>query len=104
MCMPTREQIEKLLASDPDDPFLLYAMAQDLANAGEHEEAVAYYTRTIGADQGYCYAYYHMARSLEALGRVDEATKILDDGLETARKVGDAKAASEIDQLRSMLA
>jgi predicted Zn-dependent protease len=102
--MPTRDQIEKLLALEPDDAFLLYAMGQDLANNDEHEEALVYFDRTLASDPGYCYAYYFKARSLVALGRTDEATAVLEEGLETAKRVGDAKAASELTQLRAMYA
>ena len=63
--MPTREQIVKLLNLEPNDPFMLYALANDYAGAGEHEQAIEYYEKTIEQDQDYCYAYYHQARSYE---------------------------------------
>ena len=102
--MPTREQIQKLLDLEPSDPFMLYAMAQDYAKTNEHEEAVEFYKKTIDADEHYNYAYYHMARSLEALGRNEDAAAILDAGLLAAQQSNDGKAISEISQYRTMFA
>lgn len=100
--MPTREQIQSLLEKEPNDPFLLYALAQDYAKANEHEDAITYYQRTLDADPEYCYAYFHMARSLQSLGRDDDAVRILDVGLESAKRINDHKAVSEISSLRTM--
>jgi len=101
--MPTRAQIQRLLDLEPNDPFMLYAMATDHAKESEHLEAVSFYERTIEADPDYCYAYYHMARSLEALNRIEEAKIVLDHGLEAAQHTNDAKGISEINSYRTML-
>ena len=101
--MPSIEKLRTMLESEPRDPFLLYAMAQELANAGAHEDAVSYFDRTIEADADSSYAHFHKARSLEALGRPDEARATLDTGLEAANRSGDEKAASEIAGYRASL-
>lgn len=94
--MPTIEQLEKLLAAEPDDPFTLYAMAQELAKQARHTEAVAFYDRCLAADPHYCYAYFHKARSEEAMGRPDDAAETLRRGLEASKAAGDAQAVGEI--------
>lgn len=94
--MPSIEQLEKLLAASPEDPFVLYALAQEHSKAGRHERAVEYYDRCLGADAAYCYAYFHKARSLEALGRDDEARETLRAGIESAKRAGDGHAVSEL--------
>lgn len=101
--MPTREQIQKLLTLEPNDPFMLYAMAQDYTKTAEHDLAIDYYQKTIDADPDYAYAYFHMARSLEALNRIDDAKSTLDAGLEAAKRANDAKGISEISSYRTML-
>ena len=101
--MPTLAQIQKLLDQEPNDPFMLYAMATYHAQKDNHQEAVEFYERTIKADADYCYAYFHMARSLEALNRVEEAKIVLDHGLEAAQHTNDAKGISEIKSYRTML-
>ena len=94
--MPSIAQLEKLLAVDPKDTFVLYGLAQEHAKAGTHDQAVSFYDRCLEVDPAYCYAYYHKARSLEALGRKDDAADTLRAGLDASQRAGDAKAASEI--------
>ena len=102
--MPTRAQILKFLVLEPGDPFMLYALATDHAKEGEHESAIEYFAKTIEADGDYCYAYFHQARSFEALGRIDEAKLTLDIGLQAAKRVNDAQGINEISSYRTMLA
>lgn len=94
--MPSIAQLEKLLTLEPDDAFLLYALAQEYAKLDEHDKAVDYFDRTLAADSEYVYAYFHKARSLEALDRIDDAKTCLTLGLEVAKRVNDAKGISEI--------
>lgn len=101
--MPSIEQLQRLLASDPRDPFVLYGLAQALAKDSRHEEAIPHYDDCLAADPAYLYAYYHKARSLEALGRIDEARATLTRGLSAAREAGDAHAAREIGTYLDML-
>jgi tetratricopeptide (TPR) repeat protein len=102
--MPNREdQLKRLLAQDPDDAFLLYALAQEYAKDGNHSGAVACYDRCLTSDESYCYAYYHKARSQQALGDLAGAVATLRSGLDQARAAGDEKAASEIEGLLDML-
>lgn len=94
--MPSIEQLERLLTADPHDAFLLYALAQEHAKAGDHAGAVKAYDRCLAVDSEYCYAYFHKARSLVALGNTSAAATTLEAGLAIARRSGDAKAAGEI--------
>ena len=94
--MPSLAQLEKLLSVDPRDAFVLYALAQEHAKTRSHEQAVAYYDRCLEVDRLYCYAYYHKARSLEALGRTGEARAALEAGVSAAKEAREGKALSEI--------
>lgn len=96
-------QLEKLLAAEPSDTFVLYSLGQEHAKAGRHEEAVAWYEKCLEADAGEHYAYYHMARSLEAMGEEGRAMDVLTTGLERARADGNQKAAGELAQFRAQL-
>lgn len=94
--MPSIEQLERLLVTDPTDTFVLYGLAQEHAKAGETDRAVSYYDRVIAIDPHYHYAYFHKARALEEAGRDEEAAATLRAGLDRARTAGDAQAVSEI--------
>jgi Flp pilus assembly protein TadD len=97
--MPTLTSLEKLLAADPQDPFLLYGIAQEHAKLGHTDLAVSFYDRCLQADPGYSYAYYHKAVALERAGRMHEARVAAQAGLATAVRVKDAHAASELQSL-----
>jgi len=94
--MDRLQQLLAMLEKEPGDAFCLYGVAQEHARADRHDEALGWYDRTIAADPGYCYAYFHKARSLEALGRVPEAIATLRAGAAEADRCGDRHARSEI--------
>ena len=101
--MPTIQQLEKFLATDPNDPFVLYGLAQAHAKENNHTQAVHFYDRCIEANPDECYAYYHKALSLITLQQQEQAAQTLRTGLETAQRLADTKAAGEINALLSSL-
>jgi tetratricopeptide (TPR) repeat protein len=94
--MPSIVQLEKLLSASPQDPFVLYALAQEHAKAGRHGDAVGYYNRCLAVDPAYLYAYFHKARSQVALDQEQQARDTLSAGIAAARKAGDGHALSEL--------
>lgn len=90
-------KLRALLEKEPNDGFLLYALAQEYAKLGRTDEAVAHYDRAAEVDPKECYAFFHKAKVLEEARRVPEAAAALRAGLARARAVGDRKAASEIE-------
>jgi len=94
--MPSIEQLTKLLAAEPNDPFLLYGLAQEFAKVPDVAKACEYFDRCLAADPKYCYAYYHKARVLIAAKRFDEAKAVIASGKAVALAAGDSHARSEI--------
>jgi tetratricopeptide (TPR) repeat protein len=93
--VPTIDQLQRLLETEPEDTFLLYALAQEHAKAGNLADAIGAYNRVIALDPGHGYAYFHKARAQEQAGAPD-AADTLRAGLQAARAVRDDKAAAEI--------
>lgn len=91
------EKLQQMLALDPKNQLASYGTAQELANLGRLEEAVAQFERLLADHPNYCYGYFHGGRALEKLGRVEEARAIYQRGLEAAARAGDAHARSEIE-------
>ncbi len=94
--MPSLDQLQRLLTADPNDPFVLYAMAQEHAKANNVALAVEFYDRCIAADGTYVYAYYHKAKAL--LGKDDRAGALsaAQAGLAKARAIAEAHAVGEL--------
>lgn len=94
--MSRMEQLKNLLEKEPNDAFCLYALAQEYASQGDHDRAIELYERAIASDADYLYAYFHKARSEEALGRTRLAADTLREGITRAQRAGDAKAEAEM--------
>ncbi len=97
--MHTNDRLQALLAmleQEPNDAFCLYGIAQEHGNSGLHELAIDFYDRAITADESHAYSYFHKARSLEELDRIDDAIITIKAGLACARTHGDTHAASEL--------
>jgi predicted Zn-dependent protease len=99
MSSPTNDrmtQLRNLLDSDPHDAFCMYGIAMEHAKAGSHNEAIAWFDRTIETDPAYCYAWYHKARSQESNGNEAGAVKTLEEGIAHATSIGDEHAVDEM--------
>lgn len=97
--MPPLDKLLQLLDADPNDPFTLYAIAQEHGKRGNPAEALAFYDRCLAADPAYCYAFYHKARLLDSIDRRPDALAVARAGLEAAVKARDEHAASELRAL-----
>jgi Tfp pilus assembly protein PilF len=96
-------QLRQMLQRQPEDPFLLYGMAMEYKKAGDAGRALEYFDHVLRRDPNYCYAYYQRAQVHESLGDVEAARRTLRQGLEAARRGGDAHALSEIDAALTLL-
>lgn len=97
--MGRREELERILSTDPTDAFALYALGQELTKEGRLVEAISAYDRCFAADPTSCYALYHKARVLEKMGRLDEARASTRQGMAAARACGDSHALGELSSL-----
>ncbi|MGB7622074.1 MAG: hypothetical protein WBN92_06960 [Terriglobia bacterium] len=93
------EIFEETTKNSPMDSFAHYALAMEYEKGGRFEDSLATYKKLIGFDPSYLPAFQMCGQLLMRLGRSPEAGDLLRRGLEVARKVGNAKAANEIQGL-----
>ncbi|MCP4590046.1 MAG: hypothetical protein GY842_04830 [bacterium] len=98
--MPTIEQLQVLLAEDPEDVFLNFGLALQFSKEERHSESLTHFDRVIELDPGYFAAYHQKALSLVRLRRVAEAQAALTTGMELASGQGDRHAH---DNMRVLL-
>lgn len=91
-----KQQIEEMLADDPNDAFLCYGLAMEYVGAGQDEEAVRCFRRLLEANPDYVPGYMQAGRTLVRLDRMDEARAVFQAGIATARAKGDLHAADEM--------
>jgi cytochrome c-type biogenesis protein CcmH/NrfG len=92
-----RQQLQEMLAEDPDDPFLRYGLAMDYAGSGEVAAAAGCFRELIRANPEYVPAYLQAAKVLQELGEQAEAREVARAGVAAARRAGDEHAAGELE-------
>lgn len=101
--MERLEKIQGLLASQPQDTFLNYALAQEWQSRENYDQAILQYQKLKDLAPEYVGLYYHLADCLIKKGRESEAMSIYDEGMTVARNQGDQHALSELQNARTNL-
>jgi cytochrome c-type biogenesis protein CcmH/NrfG len=91
-----KQQLEEMLAEDPNDAFLRYGLAMEYVSQSDDEGAVRCFQELLGRDPNYVPAYMQISQALIRLGRTAEARAHLSRGVGVARQQGDAHAADEM--------
>lgn len=103
MMTTRREKLEALLADDPNDTFVLYALAMESKSEGQLEDAIDGMQRLTRHDPPVVGAYLMGAQYLLEDDRIEEARAMLRDGIEEARRQNDLHAAGEMGELLQTL-
>ena len=93
------EQLRNLLADEPDDVFLNFGLAMELVHAGQADEALAAFDAVIALDPNYTAAHVQKAHLLIKAGRREDARAVIDAGIASAKKAGDAHTVEKLEQL-----
>lgn len=96
--MSRREQIQEMLKQSPDDLFLNYAYAMELAKEGDISAGRQAFARVRELNPDYVPAYFQEGQMLAAADDNDEARKILQQGMDVARRVNDSHALGEMSE------
>lgn len=96
--MSREEKIRSLLAAEPDDAFLNFSLAMELAKLERWDESFAQFDRLIEVDPDYVGAYFHKGKTFAMLGRADDAREVIRRGITKAAEVGDFHAKGEMEE------
>ncbi len=97
------EILRSLVAQSPTDAFARYGLAMEHVKAGDLEHAVTEFRTVLLNNPSYTYAYFHGGQTLEKLNRPEDARQMYEQGIETATRIGDQKALSELQAALEML-
>jgi thioredoxin-like negative regulator of GroEL len=98
-----KDQLQQMLQENPDDPFLLYALALEDRSGGNEEAALTGLRQVLTVDSQYVAAYFQLGQLLAGMGRQDEARTSLQQGINVADQVGDSHAAGEMREFLGSL-
>jgi tetratricopeptide (TPR) repeat protein len=97
MTEPSRlEMLAQFLEQNPADAFARYGLAMEYSNTGQTEPALAEFKKLLEMHPDYTNAYFMAAQALERTGRTAEAKKMLENGIEAAKRTGNKHALSEM--------
>jgi Flp pilus assembly protein TadD len=97
------EQIQEMLADEPNDPMLRYMLAMEYASRGDDEEAVRSFRALLAVAADYVPAYMQLGQVLVRLDRPDEARTVFQDGIEIAQQKREDHAAGEMQAMLAEL-
>ena len=91
--------LTEILSSNPEDTFARYGLALEYSKAGQTEQALTEFKTLIEKSPDYTPAYFMAAQTLAGASRIDEAKRMLVDGIGSARRTGNAHAQSEMTSM-----
>ncbi|MGE5612442.1 MAG: tetratricopeptide repeat protein [Bacillota bacterium] len=92
------QKLQEMLQRQPDDLFLLYALAMEHRKVGNLAEALQYLTRVMEKEPGYCAAYQQAGQIHEQAGNVESARQAYVAGIAAADRAGDRHAKQEMEE------
>ncbi|HTW22928.1 MAG TPA: hypothetical protein VMD78_04975 [Candidatus Baltobacteraceae bacterium] len=98
-----REILEQFVADKPGDAFALYGLALECVKLGDDAAATGHFHKLLELHPDYVAGYFQFGQHLARVGRLDEARKLLSDGIVVAQKTGDAHARDEMEAALAML-
>lgn len=97
------ERLTAMLEEQPNDSFLLFALAKEYEASGLDDKARTNYVQLLSNDPEYIGAYYHLADLHIRLKEFSEAASVINKGVALADSLKDSKNKAELMQLRELL-
>jgi tetratricopeptide (TPR) repeat protein len=98
-----REVLEQFVAAKPADAFARYGLALECVRLGDDQAAVGHFQKLLEINPEYVAGYFQFGQLLGRLGRLEEARKMLSDGIVIAQKTGDMHARDEMQAALTLL-
>lgn len=92
------EEIKKMLKTDKQDSFLMYALALEYEKIGDEKEAISLIEGLIKTDPNYLGAYYKLGALYENKDKFAKAIEIYKTGIKLATEKIDNKTKGELEE------
>jgi tetratricopeptide (TPR) repeat protein len=90
------EKLHSFLQANPNDCFLLHALALENMKLNQINDAIAIFYKVLGIDEKYIGSYYHLGKCLEETNKTNEAIDVYKKGVSIAQAIGDRHSAGEL--------
>ena len=91
--------LNEILTDNPKDAFARYGLAMEYSKQGDFDRALAEFSLLLENSPDYTAGYFMAAQTLARVARIDEAKKMLHDGISSARRTGNLHAQSEMEAM-----
>jgi tetratricopeptide (TPR) repeat protein len=91
--------LNEILTENPSDAFARYGLAMEYSKQGDLDRALAEFSILLEKNPDYTAGYFMAAQTLARAQRVDDARKMLMDGISSARRTGNLHAQSEMEAM-----
>ena len=98
-----REMLEQFLVQKPEDAFARYGLALECVKLGDDEAASQNFRKLLETHPTYVAGYFQFGQLLARIGKIEEAKKLLSDGVVVAQKAGDMHARDEMQAALTLL-
>lgn len=98
-----RETLEQFLANKPEDAFARYGLALECVKQGDDQAATDNFRKLLQIHPTYVAGYFQFGQLLARVGKIEEAKRLLSDGVVVAQKAGDMHARDEMQSALTLL-
>jgi predicted Zn-dependent protease len=91
--------LNEILTENPKDAFARYGLAVEYSKQGDFDRALAEFSILLEGHPEYTAGYFMAAQTLLKAERVEDAKKMLQNGIASARRTGNLHAQSEMEAL-----
>jgi len=89
--------LTEILSQNPSDAFARYGLALEYSNTGDVGRALEEFGKLLVAHPDYTAGYFMAAQALARVERLEDAKKMLADGIASAKRTGNSHAQSEME-------
>ena len=97
------EQIEALIAEDPRDAMLRFALGNEYYHVGRYHEAIEALKAALEIDPDYAFVYIQLADAYKETGQLECARQTIEAGRGPAARNGDPNLMRQLDEITAQL-
>lgn len=95
--------LSEVLSQNPNDVFARYGLAMEYSKTGDVDRALGEFSKLLAINPDYTAAYFMAAQVLARADRVEEAKKMLSEGIASAQRTRNPHAQSEMETMLAEL-
>ena len=93
--------LNEILTEHPKDAFARYGLAMEYSKQGDLDRALAEFAILLEGNPDYTAGYFMAAQTLVKAEKIEDAKKMLADGIASAKRTGNLHAQSEMEAMLS---